>query len=146
MAWSEQLQVSVVFNGFRYTTLNDHIPNARNSINSAGRFSVPPPGFEVCPAHEDALIICKRYFWQATALAFADGTAFCTAAAVDKLGQSMSFELRMSSNPGVRFGSGSGFLERRGNAVAFNSAYADHPVFASCGFDVLLRGPCSSFE
>ena len=143
---SENFQVSVDFNGFRYVTLNEHVPSARNSINSAGRFGVPRTGFQVCPADEDALSICKHHYWQAQALAFADGTAFCTAAAVDKLGQSMSFELRMSSNPGVRFGSGSSFLEIRGNSVAFSSAYADHPVFAACGFDVLLRGPCSLFE
>ena len=122
-------------------TLNQHFPNARNSINSAGRFGVPAPGFEVCPADEDALVICKRHFWQAQALAFADGSAYCTAAAVDKLGHSVSFELHMSSEPGVRFGVERSYLQRRGNAVAFHNNYANHPIFASYGFDVLLRQP-----
>ena len=135
-------QISVVFKNFRYLTLNQHVPGARNSINSAGRFCVPAPGFEVSPADEDALEVCKEYCWQAQALAFADGSAYCTGAAADKLGHSMAFQLRMSSNAGVRFGPGSTYLETRGNAVAFSSSYADHPVFAACGFDVLLRQPC----
>ncbi len=103
---------------------------------------MPAPGFEVSPADEDALEVCKEHCWQAQALAFADGSAYCTGAAADKLGHSMAFQLRMSSNAGVRFGPGSSYLETRGNAVAFSSAYADHPVFAACGFDVLLRQPC----
>jgi hypothetical protein len=124
-------------------TLNQHVPGARNSINSAGRFCVPAPGFELCPPDEDALTICKHHFWQAQVLAFADGSAFCTAAAADKLGLSMSFELRMSTTPGVRFGLECAYLQRRGNAVAFHSNYATHPTFAACGFDVLLRQPFS---
>ena len=122
-------------------TLNQHVPSASNSINSAGRFCVPAYGFEVCPAVEDAITVCRQYCWQAQALVFADGSAYHTAAAAAKLGHSMSIEHRKSSNTGVRFGSGCQYLESRGNAVAFSSMYADHPVFAACGFDVLLRRP-----
>ena len=135
-------QIAVVFNNFRYLTLNQHVPNARNSVNSSGRFSVPAPGFEICPPDDDALTVCKQHCWQAQALAFADGSAYCTAAAADKLGHSMSFALRHTASLGVRFGSGTAYLESRGNAVAFNCAYAEHPVYAACGFDVLLRQPC----
>ena len=123
-------------------TLNQHVPSALNSINSAGRFCVPAPGFEVCPADEDAFIVCKQHCWQAQALAFADGSAYHTAAAAVKLGHSVPFEQRRLSNAGVRFGSGCQYLEHRGNALAFSSVYANHPVYAAFGFDVLLRRPC----
>jgi hypothetical protein len=139
-----RLQISVIYKDFRYLTLNQHIPSARNSINSSGRFCMPPPGFEICPADEDSVTVCQQYAWQAQALSFADGSAYCTCAAADKLGHSMAIQMRLSSNPGVRFGSGNVYLESRGNAVAFNSMYADHPVFAQCGFDVLLRRPCAT--
>lgn len=100
---------------------------------------MPAPGFTVCPPDEDGLCICKEYNWQAQALAFADGSAYCTASAADKFGHSMAFELKTNADAGVRFGSGRTYLESRGNAISFNSVYADHPVFASFGFDVLLR-------
>jgi hypothetical protein len=68
-----------VHNGYEYKSLGDHDPHSTNWINEFNKLYTLEPAWHISPKTADALHVCSSYPWAATALVFADGSAYYTA-------------------------------------------------------------------
>ena len=73
----------VVYEGFVYRTLHQHLVDSREYANEAGRFRKVNDGWEVSPANEDSVKVCAQHAWGAHLLVFADGSTYVTASGPD---------------------------------------------------------------
>ena len=81
--WVGTASFEVVYEGFVYRTLHQHLVDSREYANEAGRFRKVNNGWEVSPANEDSVKVCAQHAWGAHLLVFADGSTYVTASGPD---------------------------------------------------------------